>query len=160
MKRIDFRRSDGVAMTEFALIVPVFLLIVAGLLGFGRFLFYWIDANHLANETARWAVVDRNPYAPSGAAPPGTGGKTLQQEAADTVNAEFKQGVSVCISFPSSVAIGEPITVTVKKPFTLLPIVQVGTLTIAGSATMRIERFANGTSPTAYSTSQNVGTCS
>ena len=54
-------------MTEFALIVPVFLLIVAGMLGFGRALFYWIDANHLANETARWAVVDRNPFTPDDA---------------------------------------------------------------------------------------------
>ena len=52
-------------MTEFALIVPVFLLIVAGLLAFGRVFFYWIEANHLASETARWAVVDRNPYSPS-----------------------------------------------------------------------------------------------
>ena len=55
-------REDGVAMTEFALVLPVFMLIVAGLLAFGRVLFYWIEANHLANETARWAAVDRRPY--------------------------------------------------------------------------------------------------
>ena len=48
-------------MTEFALIVPVFLVIVVGLLGFGRVFFYWIETNHEASETARWAVVDRNP---------------------------------------------------------------------------------------------------
>ncbi len=60
-RRIDIRRQDGVAMTEFALIIPVFLVVVAGLLGFGRVFFYWIGANHLANETARWVVVDRNP---------------------------------------------------------------------------------------------------
>ena len=48
-------------MTEFALVLPVFMLIVAGLLAFGRVLFYWIEANHLANETARWAAVDRRP---------------------------------------------------------------------------------------------------
>ena len=65
MRRIDLRRDDGVAMTEFALILPVFVLIVAGLLAFGRVFFYWIEANHLASETARWAVVDRNPYAPT-----------------------------------------------------------------------------------------------
>ncbi len=51
-------------MTEFALIVPVFLLIVVGMLVFGRLLFYWIETNHVASETARWAVVDRNPYGP------------------------------------------------------------------------------------------------
>ena len=38
------------------------MVIVAGLLGFGRVFFYWIQANHVANETARWAIVDRNPY--------------------------------------------------------------------------------------------------
>ena len=67
---IDPRREDGVAMTEFALILPIFMLIVAGMLGFGRVFFYWIQANHVANETARWAIVDRNPYAPT----------TLQQQ--------------------------------------------------------------------------------
>ncbi len=62
MRRLKFRREDGVAMTEFALILPIFMVIVAGLLGFGRVFFYWIQANHVANETARWAIVDRNPY--------------------------------------------------------------------------------------------------
>ena len=61
---IDPRREDGVAMTEFALILPIFMVIVAGLLGFGRVFFYWIQANHVANETARWAIVDRNPLRP------------------------------------------------------------------------------------------------
>ena len=64
VRRLQLRRSEGQAMAEFALIAPVFLLFVAGLLAFGRIFFYWIDANHLANETARWAAVDQNPYAP------------------------------------------------------------------------------------------------
>ena len=82
MRRLKFRREDGVAMTEFALILPIFMVIVAGLLGFGRVFFYWIQANHVANETARWAIVDRNPYAPT----------TLQTAAADSSSAEFNAG--------------------------------------------------------------------
>ena len=70
-------------MVEFALIVPVFLLLVIGIISFGRVFFVWNDANHLANETARWAAVDQNPYAPVGATPPGTGGRTLQQHVCD-----------------------------------------------------------------------------
>ena len=54
MRRLNLRRDDGVAMTEFALILPIFMLVVAGVLAFGRAFFYWIDANHLANETARY----------------------------------------------------------------------------------------------------------
>ena len=70
-------------MTEFALILPIFMVIVAGLLGFGRVFFYWIEANHVANETARWAVVDRNPYAPT----------TLQKHAADSAtSSSLRQG--------------------------------------------------------------------
>ena len=64
VRRLKFRREDGVAMTEFALILPIFMVIVAGLLGFGRVFFYWIQANHVANETARWAAVDHNPWRP------------------------------------------------------------------------------------------------
>ena len=89
---IDPRREDGVAMTEFALILPIFMLIVAGMLGFGRVFFYWIQANHVANETARWAIVDHNPYDPT----------TLQQHRGEqSPQLEFDQGVdsstTVCI---------------------------------------------------------------
>ena len=81
MRRIDLRRSDGVAMTEFALILPVFLLIVVGLLSFGRVLFYWIEANHVASETARWAIVDQNPFT----------GQTLQEHAAQSSTTRVRE---------------------------------------------------------------------
>ncbi len=78
-------------MTEFALILPVFMLIVVGMLVFGRLLFYWIETNHVASETARWAVVDRNPYGP---------GQTLQQSARSRATNEFEDNAAVCIDFP------------------------------------------------------------
>jgi hypothetical protein len=149
-RRTDLKHEDGVAMTEFALILPVFLFIVVGLLAFGRVFFYWIQANHLASETARWAIVDRNPYAPDGASPPGAGGKTLQQQAADSSTVEFKGGVDL----------GDPVRVRVEKPFTPIPFLKVATITIRGSSTMRIERFANNVDPSAYTDAQNIGTCS
>ncbi len=160
MRRIDLRREEGVAMTEFALIVPVFLLIVIGLLAFGRIFFYWIETNHLASETARWAVVDRNPYAPS---------KTLQQQARDSGTTEFQSDVKVCIDFPgktlSTAELGDPVRVRVQKPFRLtlkmpgFSPVDTG-ITIRGTSTMRIERLANNNDPSSYSDTQNVGTCS
>jgi Flp pilus assembly protein TadG len=140
VRRIDFRRDDGVAMTEFALVLPVLVLVIAGILSFGRVFFYWIEANHLANETARWAVVDRNPYAPA----------TLQQAARDASSKEFQQDVKVCIDFPAGAVVGNPVRVRVQKPFSLVPILNAGTITIRGSSEMRIERFANGTGPQNY----------
>ena len=135
MRRTNLKRDDGVAMTEFALILPVFMLIVAGMLGFGRVFFYWIQANHVANETARWAIVDRNPYAPT----------TLQQHGANSASTEFNSGAEetqVCIALQGNKGLGDPLDVTVAKPFTFVPILGVGKITIRASSTMRIERLA------------------
>ena len=132
-------------MAEFALIAPVFLLLVAGVLSFGQLLFYWIQENHVANETARWAAVDRNPYEPT----------TLQSSAKGGATQEFQNSSRVCISFPDGApAIGDRVKVDVSKPFTLVPLLGVGTITIRGSATMRIERFESGDAPVNYE-----GTC-
>ena len=153
---IGLRREDGVAMTEFALVLPLFVLLIAGLLSFGRVFFYWIEANHLANETARWAVVDRNPYRPScppPAIPTGASGcQSLQQHARDASSTEFQKDVRVCIDFPDpgGAVIGQRVRVKVQKPFSLVPLLNAGTITIRGSSEMRIERFDNGTSPTYY----------
>jgi Flp pilus assembly protein TadG len=137
VRRTALRRDDGVAMTEFALILPVFMLIVAGMLGFGRVFFYWIQANHVANETARWAIVDRNPYAP----------QTLQQHGANSASTEFNTGTdqtTVCIT-RTGTSLGDPLKVTVAKPFAFVPLLGVAKITIRASSTMRVERLGNQT---------------
>jgi len=139
VRRTNLKRDDGVAMTEFALILPIFMVIVAGLLGFGRVFFYWIEANHVANETARWAIVDRNPYAPS---------QTLQQHAANGATTEFSSGpdqTTVCITRIGT-KLGDPLKVTVAKPFSFVPILGIAKITIRASSTMRVENM-NGKDP-------------
>jgi Flp pilus assembly protein TadG len=170
VRRIDPRREDGVAMAEFALIVPVFLLLLVGIISFGRVFFVWNDANHLANETARWAVVDQNPYAPAGATPTNLlGGRTLQQHVSDNGFSD----ADVCITFQdASPAVGEYLTVRVWKPVRLrinLPIIRSLDFgfTVRGTSTQRIENLENTISPTSYDTTNNntygnlspTGTC-
>jgi Flp pilus assembly protein TadG len=147
VRRLNFRRDDGVAMTEFALILPIFMVIVAGLLGFGRVFFYWIQANHVANETARWAAVDHNPFqtgCPSGPYTGAVGCQSLQQHGANSASREFNDGAeqtTVCIALQGTRQPGEPLKVTVAKPFTFVPILNIGTITIRASSTMRIEHL-------------------
>jgi TadE-like protein len=142
----------GVALVEFALLLPVLVLIIAGLLSFGRIFFYWLQANHEANEAVRWAVVDRNPYAP---------GETLQLHIKDQGTVEFAGDVAVCIDFPeagktfSNVDIGDAIRVRVRKDFDLLPILGAGTITIRGSATQRLERMENN-DPSAFALGDQI----
>jgi hypothetical protein len=156
-RRTDLKREDGVAMTEFALIVPVFMLIVVGLLAFGRVFFYWIGANHLANETARWAVVDRNPD-PVKYTVPATALQSYARDNGGTI--EFTDA-KVCITYigAGTPTLGEPLQVKISKQFSFLPILNIGTITIRGSSTMRIERFANNTGPTQYGFGSPFGAC-
>jgi len=135
-------------MTEFALVLPVFMLIVAGLLAFGRVLFYWIEANHLANETARWAAVDQSP---DPAKYPQTNPNHLQQYALDAGGTVEFRDAKVCINYLGANPTpqpGDPVQVTIAKPFSFVPILGIAPITIRGEATMRIERFANGNGTT------------
>ena len=138
------RDERGAALVEFALVLPLLLVLLLGMLEFGKAYNYWIDTTHLANQGARWAVVNRNP-----------GAGTLQdyiQGQANTV--ELRDGgtpsipagdeAEVCISFPlGSSNVGDPVRVTVSATYHWLPFIgdriSSTEVTISGSATMRLE---------------------
>ena len=145
--------ESGVALIEFALVAPILLVILLGMLDFGKAFNYWIDETHLASAGARWAVVNTAP----GTCPDGTTPTSLQayiQCQADT--GELRTGgtssvpdrARVCISFPpvaghSSPLIGDPVTVSVSVDYNWLPLISedisVVSTSITGSATMRLE---------------------
>ena len=146
------RDERGVSLVEFALVLPVLALLLFGMLDFGKAFNYWIDTTHLANEGARWAVVNKNPG--SG------GGQTLQEyirqqgTTAELVNggtASVPSPAGVCVSFPSGAAnVGDPVKVEVKVDYHWLPLIgnRIGSVmtTIRGTSTMRLEA-----EPTTYS---------
>src|ERR671935_3274307 len=63
LRRVLSRCRDdrGVALTEMALVLPLLLLLILGMVDFGKAINYWIDNTHLANEGARLAAVNKNP---------------------------------------------------------------------------------------------------
>lgn len=132
--------QSGVALVEFALVLPLLLLIILGIFDFGRAINYWNDAQQMANEGARWAVVDRRPG----------GGSSLQDDIRRQAStAEFLNGSSsvtspakVCITFPNGTTVGSPVTVTVSAKYQWLPFLALGstTTTFSSTATMRLER--------------------
>jgi hypothetical protein len=67
----------------------------------------------------------------------------------------------VCITYLGTGAptLGEPIQVKISKPFTFLPLLKIGTITIRGTSTMRLENFQNGTAPTQYGFGSPFGAC-
>jgi Flp pilus assembly protein TadG len=134
--------EEGVALVEFALILPILALLLFAMLDFGKAFNYWIDETHLANEGARWAVVNRNP-----------GGGSLQEyirqqattpELRDGGTASVADPVQVCISFPDGTSnVGDPVRVTVSATYHWLSIlagrIGIAQTTIEGSSNMRLE---------------------
>jgi Flp pilus assembly protein TadG len=143
-------REAGVALVEFALVLPLLLAILFGMLDFGKAFNYWIDETHLANEGARWAVVNNTPG-------PGTLQEYIQQQA-DTP--ELRNGgtssvptpLQICISFPNGTAnVGDPVHVTASTTYNWLPFlgnrIGIAQTTVAGSATMRLEALPTNYGP-------------
>ncbi len=70
------RRPAGQAMVEFALVAPMFFLLLFGIVEAGRFIFYYETLSHATREGARYAIVNgaNTLGCPSGPAAPGTSG--------------------------------------------------------------------------------------
>src|ERR1700751_2296201 len=64
-RRMDANQR-GAALVEFVLVLPLVLLILFGMVDFGKAFNYWNDETHLANEAARQAVVNSCPQCTSG----------------------------------------------------------------------------------------------
>lgn len=147
-------RERGQALVEFALIMPLFVLLLMGIIQFGIALNYWLDMQRLANQGARWAVVNQWPADPDGGGPKlGMSGACLTDPTApcsQTLQAYLRQervsgGLQPCvnITFPNPTSeVGDPVAVELsagirflKMPFVVLPGIK-----ITSKATMRLEQ--------------------
>ncbi|HWH92224.1 MAG TPA: TadE/TadG family type IV pilus assembly protein [Baekduia sp.] len=129
--------DSGQAMVEMALVLPVLLFLVFGILDFGRLYNYWSDANQLASEGARYAAVNTMP----------AGATSLKSYLAAQASPELAAGsaavdaVKVCIDTPNGATVGSPVHVRVTSRMTLIPFLGVASVPITGDATMRIEQI-------------------
>lgn len=155
--------QQGVAIAELAFVLPLVMILLLGMLDFGKAFHVQIDETHLANEGARLAAVN---YAvsPCTDANPNTCLARYIQGSADV--AELKNGrtgdstyapnqnaARVCIFYPTNAAtttagnIGDPVQVSVSVNYAWLRYISgrlnLGPTTpITGKATMRLERPA------------------
>jgi Flp pilus assembly protein TadG len=137
------RSEEGVALVEFALVLPVLALMLFGMLDFGKAFNYWIDETHLANEGARWAVVNKNPAA-SGTLQDYIREQATTPELRNGGTPSLASPLRVCIDFPNGTSnVGDPVRVTLTATYRWLGFLAAETslteTTITGSATMRLE---------------------
>ena len=62
------RRSRGQALAEFALVVPIFLIVLFGIIDLGRYVYTWNALNQAARESARAGSVGVRPQECNGLA--------------------------------------------------------------------------------------------
>ncbi len=136
-------RESGQALVEFALILPVFVVLVVGIIQFGVGLNYWLDMQRIANQGARWGVVNKFPEMT---------GTCLTDPAVVCSSPNLQEylaaepvsgGLNPCvdISFPSTTnEVGDPVKVELAIPFTFVPILKLGTIKLTSDATMRLEQ--------------------
>ena len=135
----------GQAVTEFAMVIPLFAALVIVCVLFGKALYAYIQLTHTANEGARLAAVDQ----------PQSG--TLCTYLSGV--AALPKGVTLTISYPDSAsgtpqAPGEPVKITASTSASWVPIIGGSLGSITSSATMRIEQ------DTSSNTTLNGGSCS
>lgn len=138
--------ESGQALPEFALVLPLLLVLLFGMLDFGKAFNYWIDTTQITSEGARYAAVNRKPDPLSAL--------TLQQQLRGQGNtAELRDGgtdsiatpAAVCVEFPSGTSnAGEPVTVRMTFVYHWLPFLGshidgLTDTTVTSAATMRLE---------------------
>jgi Flp pilus assembly protein TadG len=151
------RGERGQAITEFAMVLPFLAMLVLVFVSFGKALYYYIELTHIANEGARQAAVNQ----------PSTGFTGLRQALCQQfgTGSELYKGsgtvtpAQITIAYPdnpptppaaSSQDVGEPVRIDVSTRYSWFPFMNLGTFTITGSATMRLEQ-ATGNNYTAAS---------
>jgi Flp pilus assembly protein TadG len=141
-------REDGQALPEFALVIPVLILVLVAILHFGKAFNYWNDATHIAAEGARYATVNSKPYPTNPASLQAqllAQGDTLELRNGGT--AEVPTAAQVCIDFPNgTMKRGDPVRVAMTFDYAWVPFLGIAKKTITSTAVMRLE-----TAPTTYS---------
>jgi Flp pilus assembly protein TadG len=127
-------RRRGAAVVEFAVIAPLFFMLVFGIIEFGRALMVQQILTNASREGARRAIVE------------GAAESEVQELVSDYLTNASVSGTSTTVS-PSALSTagtGDKVTVTVSVPYASvawLPSWFLGNNTLTASTTMRAERL-------------------
>jgi Flp pilus assembly protein TadG len=131
--RLYRRKRRATAAVEFAIVAPVFLLLVFGMIEYGRMVMVQQIITNASREGARTAVLD------------GATSTSVQTAVNNYLTAGSISGATITVSPnpPSTAQYGDPVTVTVSVPFSqvswLPSPMYLGGTTLTSSTVMRRE---------------------
>ena len=126
-------RASGQAMVEFALVAPIFFLLLFGIIEGGRFIFYYETLSNATREGTRYAIVHgEKSTCPSG---PGADCDPAGDNVVDRVEAAafgaLGTSLDVDPEWPAGNQWGKTVTVTARYTYnTLVPLVPLPAITI------------------------------
>jgi hypothetical protein len=130
------RGERGQSLVELAVALPLFLLILLGVMDFGKAFNYWITETQVSAEGARRAAVGRD--ANAGA---------LQTYVRNQIKIkELRDNATIKVCFPDGglKTVGHPVKIIVSYSYNWLPILErfggVASITLRDSSTMRLEK--------------------
>jgi hypothetical protein len=150
-------RESGQALVEFALILPLFLMIVVGVIQFGVALNFWLDMQRLANQGARSAAVNcgaGSNQCGSTIWPRGLreylGSKTTSTPEGQVISSGNTPKVEICYVPPTpptqpppggwTPSAGDAVRVELKEQYRLQAVVRLAKIDLSARATMRLEQ--------------------
>lgn len=125
----------GAAAVEFALVVPVLLLLLFGIIEFGRVYNTQIELTGAAREGARVMAISNNPAAARAAAR--AGAPSLNPALTDAQLAVVTTGTDPSSCLKAAGTANVSVTVTASYPLTFLTGMFGNTITITGKAVMQ-----------------------
>jgi len=133
MKRLvkNLAKEKGASAVEFAIILPVLIMLVLGIVQFGVAYNKYISLTHAAREGARLAAVGAYEEDPSGF-------EQKVRESAPSVEIE-----DIDVENPDGIIIGNPVRVILKGEIFFIDIPfagRWGPIELTGEATMRREK--------------------
>jgi Flp pilus assembly protein TadG len=127
------RRREGQSLVEFAVVLPIFLLLLAGLVDFGLGLYAQMTIINASREGARLGIVELGV--------PGADINAAKQNVKDRVS-EMANGLDVdtTVTCTPSCVSGNPVVVQVDYPYRLIwPLAFGNSLNLSSTVQMRIE---------------------
>jgi Flp pilus assembly protein TadG len=145
------RQERGQALVEFAVVLPVLLLIILGILDFGQYMNYSNQESQMAAQGARLAAVA---YQPAGSVTLQSYIVSQAQGGLGTQSGDVTKAAQAYVYYPASNTSGNPVgqqiracvVATVTLPVELLGVVP--PLKMLETATMRIEQALPATGST------------
>jgi Flp pilus assembly protein TadG len=137
------QRRRGQALVEFAMVAPIFFLLLFGIIESGRFIFYYETLNNATREGARYAIVNgaNTIGCSTGPAAPGT---TSCDPAGDDVRERVRDaafgilsGISVDPQWFADNGRGSTVTVTASYTYaSLVPLVPLPPITVTAESSL------------------------